>query len=203
MIVLFYLTPGNTILTEKESLQTDSNQLTIEQVNIYSEVLMHLSKEIEGSPENILKIASETSNLSYFNVFVCFKGEYADPDKENQLKQSYYLSQRTHKLDASVISKIRAVLVNPDIQKQAFDEIPRLVQNRNKYSKQDYDNKIRELEKKEAQSGFHALSEIIYWKERQYAIVASSFYCGPLCGGGRTFILKKDSGTWKIKTECG
>lgn len=45
------------------------------------------------------------------------------------------------------------------------------------------------------------MSEIAFDKERHFAAVKYSFWCGSLCGHGRTLVLEKVNGKWQIETE--
>jgi hypothetical protein len=203
-LLTYLLMLSTAVSTEKASSQSNKDQLTDEQIAIYREVLMDITKDRETDQVHALKVAKETVGLNYFNVMNCFKDESVrNPDKENELKELYYLTQGAHILDASIISNLRAILIDRAEQMKIFEEIPRLVQNKDNYSRQEFDRKLKDLEAQEAQAGFITFSEILFWKERQYAFVAYSYYCAPLCGGGWTYIIKKGDGKWKISSKCG
>lgn len=53
-------------------------------------------------------------------------------------------------------------------------------------------------------SGLFTLSEIAFDARHQRALVRYSFYCGGLCGSGRTVLFKKVNDTWKASDQqCG
>jgi hypothetical protein len=53
-------------------------------------------------------------------------------------------------------------------------------------------------------TGLFSMSEIAFDKGRSYAVVATSFYCGSLCGHGTTLIFEKIGDNWKkTNRSCG
>ena len=53
------------------------------------------------------------------------------------------------------------------------------------------------------ETGLFSFSEIVFDKSHAHAVVSYGFYCGGLCGHGRTLVLEKNKDGWKIKNrEC-
>jgi hypothetical protein len=186
-----------------------TDPLTSEEIAIYREVLQYSMKK-----DQVLYVANKTAPRNQSDIFPeCFAK--INPRKTgmefklNEFQFIYPMSihtQSIHTLDASVTSNLGAVLVDPDKQQKLMEEIAKLLRNKTKFSKQVFNRKLHDLDKQSIQSihaGLFTLSEILFDKERQYAFVVYTFDCGGLCGGGSTYILKKENGMWKISTTCG
>jgi hypothetical protein len=53
-------------------------------------------------------------------------------------------------------------------------------------------------------SGLFSMSEIAFDKEHHFAAVRYSFWCGPLCGHGRTLVFENVNGEWRnANRNCG
>jgi hypothetical protein len=53
-------------------------------------------------------------------------------------------------------------------------------------------------------NGLFSLSEIAFDSEHRRALVSYRFWCGMLCGSGRTVVLEKIGNEWRrTKLECG
>ncbi len=46
-------------------------------------------------------------------------------------------------------------------------------------------------------AGLFSLTEIAFDKDRRYAVVSYSFWCGSLCGQGKTVVFEKANGIWQ------
>jgi hypothetical protein len=54
------------------------------------------------------------------------------------------------------------------------------------------------------ENGLLSVSEIAFSKDHRFAVFSYSYYCGPLCGQGRTMIFQRDAGGWKNTDRfCG
>jgi hypothetical protein len=188
---LLYL--GSALPAEKPSPQLSKEPLTNEQVAIYREVLQNYVKDLKDMQ---LNLANKTVPLDQ-SYNGCLKG-FSFPETDKNIVPII------HALNLSVVPNMRVVLVDPDKQEKIFEAIPRLVQGKEKYSKVEFDRRLKDLEEQEAQAGFLTLSEILFDKERHYAFVAYSFYCGGLCGGGTTIVFEKYEGKWEVSksTKC-
>jgi hypothetical protein len=53
-------------------------------------------------------------------------------------------------------------------------------------------------------NGLFSMSEIVFDRGRQHALVSYAFHCGALCGSGATWAFEKVNGQWKnTGRECG
>jgi hypothetical protein len=53
-------------------------------------------------------------------------------------------------------------------------------------------------------TGLFSMSEIAFDKDRHYAVVSYSFWCGSLCGHGATVVFEKVNGEWRnANRNCG
>lgn len=79
-----------------------------------------------------------------------------------------------HRLGSALAPDLRVVLVQPEEERETINA-----------------------------DGLLRLSEIAFDREHKRALVSYSFVCGPLCGQGRTLMLKKVGNAWKIDRMCG
>jgi len=99
----------------------------------------------------------------------------------------------------------RLALVDPDKQQEKINTgdpqilVKKAIDDHVMPSDQDLENSIKQAFK----NGVFTLSEIVFDKKHQFALVSYSFVCGGLCGNGNTYVLEKSSGKWKIKKTCG
>jgi hypothetical protein len=53
-------------------------------------------------------------------------------------------------------------------------------------------------------NGLFSMSEIAFDKSHRHAVVAYRFWCGALCGNGRTLVFEKAGNEWKnTERKCG
>jgi hypothetical protein len=53
-------------------------------------------------------------------------------------------------------------------------------------------------------NGLFSMTEIAFDKDHHYAVVIYSFWCGALCGHGRTLVFEKVNGVWRnTNRTCG
>jgi hypothetical protein len=99
----------------------------------------------------------------------------------------------------------RLVLVDPDKQRQKIDAgdpqilVRKAIDDRVVPPDQQLEDSVKQAFK----YGVFTLSEIVFDKKHEFALVSYSFVCGGLCGNGNTYILRKSWGKWKIKKTCG
>jgi hypothetical protein len=110
-----------------------------------------------------------------------------------------------HKLSPSVLVGTRSVLVNPKKQKARIrTNDPQNVITRDlKGDQAATDQEVHESVDQAFATGLFSLSEIIFDKSRQHAIVSYNFVCGRTCGHGDTLILEKADEGWKVGNPCG
>lgn len=51
-------------------------------------------------------------------------------------------------------------------------------------------------------TGLFTFSEILFDKSHEHALLSYSFWCGGLCGHGKTLMMKKSEGKWITDREC-
>jgi len=53
-------------------------------------------------------------------------------------------------------------------------------------------------------TGLFSMSEIAFDKDHHHAVVSYSFWCGFLCGHGKTVVFEKVNGMWRnTNRNCG
>ena len=63
-------------------------------------------------------------------------------------------------------------------------------------------NQIDDAVKHAFKNGLFTLSEIVFNKKHNRALVSYSFVCGELCGHGNVLVLKKVGEKWKVHKTC-
>ena len=166
--------------------------LTTDQIAVYRAVLRDYLRGSDGA----LNLANITEPIDESDGS-CFKGMDTTVTKES--------ASVIHRIDASVVSDTKIVLVNPDRQQKTIKEndpdnlIRKGVENGQKVT----DEQVDQAVKGAFDSGLFQLSEIIFDKEHRHAVVGYSFICGKLCGNGNTVILTKVGRDWKVAKRCG
>jgi len=61
---------------------------------------------------------------------------------------------------------------------------------------------IDDATERAVKNGVLTLSEIVFNKKRNRALVSYSFVCGELCGYGNVLVLRKVGEKWKIYKTC-
>lgn len=112
--------------------------------------------------------------------------------------QTLFLATHSfHKLTWAVLREqnIRIVSVTDQRNKIARNDPERLIEA---------GKSINEAVTIAEENGLFSLSEIVFDRTRQRALVSYSFQCGMLCGSGATLIFEKTSFGWKrSKIDCG
>lgn len=163
--------------------------LTTEQIAVYRVVLKNYLKGWDGA----LNLANMTEPFDQLGK-ACLKGM--------RLGHAT-IPPMTHKLEPSLVSNTKIVLVDPERQEAAIkDNDP---QNLMKKAMDGHDKVTEQLDeslKQAFQSGLFTLSEIVFDREHHRAAVAYRFVCGMLCGNGNTVVLKKEGQDWKVTKKC-
>jgi hypothetical protein len=176
-------------LSQKPSKSTESP--TADEIVIYREVLRQFAPDDSG--------AAGTVNVSVATYPV-------DPNDPNDgLSCSFpdgiqpanlaTASRAFHELPQDVLPNKMTHLVDP--KKQA-----KMVHN-NDPSKTIREGKSVALALKDAYvTALLSLSEIVFDKEHTHAMVSYRFWCGSLCGSGKTLIFEKVGNEWKKTGNC-
>jgi hypothetical protein len=207
---LFFITTG--MSSEKPSVILSDEPITDNEIAIYREILQNELKMQNPKENRTLNLANKTVPLQQsilsdggcvireiqksgevhkvdgvyrgevWLTVCCLDATFPETEKEK--------IPIVHRLDAAVAASLRVVLVDPDKQRDIIDKI-------------EYGNDpIKDVVERSFQAGLFTLSEILFNKERQQAVVSYGFHCGRLCGHGGTAVLKKDEGKWKISKRC-
>src|SRR5271170_1968851 len=166
--------------------------LTTDQIAVYRAVLRDYLRASDGA----LNLANVTEPIDESDGS-CFKGIGTTVMKES--------ASVIHRIDPSVVTNTKIVLVSPDRQQKTIKEndpdnlTRKAVEDGQKVT----DEQVDQAVKGALDGGLFQLSEIVFDKEHRHALVGSSFVCGKLCGNGNTVILTKVGRDWKVARRCG
>jgi hypothetical protein len=172
--------------------KVSDDPLTTEQFAVYRAVLSDFLKGSDGA----LNLANITEPLDQSDK-ACFRGMDAVVIRES--------ASVVHRLEPSLVTDTKIVLVDPDLQKNAIQEndpqqlIKKAVDEPGKVADEQMDESVKNAFK----TALFTLSEIVFDKQHRRAVVAYSFACGMLCGNGNTLVLKKVGHDWKVAKRCG
>ena len=169
--------------------------LTAEQVAIYRAVL---EQYVENDFSAALNIANRTEAL-----------DSAWP--EGQMGCSKRLTMEAapqrpivHRVSPAVVLGSKMVLVDPERQAKLVKQndpqklVHKAIDKHEPVSDKDLDDSV----KRAFATGLFTFSEILFDRSHQHAILQYSFWCGSLCGHGKTLVMKKSAGKWHIEKEC-
>lgn len=172
--------------------KVSDDPLTTEQFAVYRAVLSDFLKGSDGA----LNLANITEPLDQSDK-ACFRGMDAVVIRES--------ASVVHRLEPSLVTDTKIVLVDPDLQQNAIQEndpqqlIKKAVDEPGKVADEQMDESVKNAFK----TALFTLSEIVFDKQHRRAVVAYSFACGMLCGNGNTLVLKKVGHDWKVAKRCG
>jgi hypothetical protein len=109
-----------------------------------------------------------------------------------------------HHLDPALVQNLKIVLVDPGPQEEKIKKgDPAILMKRVIDDRQDVPQKqIDDATEQAVKNGVLTLSEIIFNKKRNRALVSYCFVCGELCGYGNVLVLTKVDEKWKIYKTC-
>jgi hypothetical protein len=114
------------------------------------------------------------------------------------------VSEATHKLDPSMVSDTKVVLVDPELQERVIKEndpqklMKKAIDYHEKVTREQFEESLKQA----SQSGLFTLSEVVFDREHHRAAVAYSFACGMSCGDDNTVLLKKSGQDWRVTKKC-
>lgn len=175
--------------------QIRSAPLSADHIAVYREVLDTLARERKGA----LNLANVTAPLRDPI------GPGSSCARALELEDAGEALAGGRKLDPSVELHPRYVLVDPMRQTEQIDRNdPQKLILEALYGGAEVDeDEIRRSVENAFQVGLFTLSEIVFDKKHEHAIVAYSFRCGRLCGHGATWILERDDDGWRVADVCG
>lgn len=168
--------------------------LTAEQVAIYRAVLVQY---VENDSSAALNIADATEPFSW-------------PDDQKECSKGLSMEAATrppivHRLSPAVVLGPKMVLVDPERQGRLVKQndpqklVHKAIDQHEPVSDKDLDESVQRA----FSTGLFTFSEILFDKSHQHAILQYSFWCGSLCGNGKTLVIKKSEGKWRVEKECG
>lgn len=165
--------------------------LTKDQIAIYRTVLRDYLKGSHGA----LNLADVTEQIDQSDK-ACFSGVDAATAKDSP--------SVIHRIDRSVVTSKKIVLVDPGSQQKAIEENdPQKLVKMAIDGRKVTDEQVGESVDRAIASGLFQLSEIVFDKDHRQAVVSFSFVCGGLCGNGSTLVFKKVGRGWKVTMRCG
>jgi hypothetical protein len=169
--------------------------LTDEQVAVYRAVLQDYLKDSKDS----LNLADKTEVLE--GAWTSFDGSCPKNHVQDVTQSSHPI---VHRFSPTTVLDKRIVIVDPSEQQKKIDKgdpqnlVKRAIDDHVPVSDTELDDSIKQAFKQ----GVFSLSEIMFDKKHQRALVSYSFVCGSLCGNGNTMILTKAKGNWRVSKTC-
>ena len=185
------------VLTAQDKVpRVSTDQMTDEQLAIYRAVIQDY---LEDSKDP-LNLANKTEPIE--GAGKSFDGGCPKDRDRDVAKTSPAI---IHQFPEATALDKRVVLADAKEQQKKIDKSD--PQNLVKQAIDDHvtpsDTELEGTIKQAFKNGLFTLSEIIFDKKHQRALVSYSFVCGSLCGNGNTLILKKVAGDWKVSKACG
>jgi hypothetical protein len=176
-------------------LKVSDESLTEEQTAVYRAVL----QDILSDSKDTLNLANTTEPIR--QPAALFNG--ACP-KKSQAQAAQDSTSAVHHLGAALVLNLKIVLVDPALQEEKIKKgDPAILMKRVIDDRQDVPQKqIDDATEQAVKNGLLTLSEIIFNKQRNRALVSYSFVCGELCGYGNVLVLTKVGEKWKIHKTC-
>jgi hypothetical protein len=181
---------AQSIASGREKVTKIAVPLDADEVAIYKVVI----QQWNGKHSAVLSVSAETYALdTTFSPEGAECGCWAGFPAENLLRASHSF----HTLTQSDLPARGVRLVHPDEQNAVVARSDPGTTIRQGRSVEDAVNNA-------FANGLFSMSEIVFDQEHRRALVSYAFYCGALCGNGRTCVLEKINGSWKITDrECG
>jgi len=182
---------GFTILANADEPKPilSTTPLTAEQIAVYQAFLNSYSN---GSESSRLNLSNRTYSLDLsedLGAGGCLKG--IEFDKIEHSKSIF------HNFDPKNPLAKNITLVDPDEQRKVIRQ--------NDPSRTMREGKsVRNAVEDAFSTGLLSLSEVVFDKTHQFAVMSFGFRCGGLCGHGGTIIFQNSDGHWKrTKRQCG
>ena len=166
-----------------------------QQAAVYRAVL----QDVLSNSKDMLNLANTTEPIRQSGAL--FNG--ACP-KTPQPQVAQDASSVVHHLDPALVLKLKIVLVEPGPQEEKIKNgDPAILMKRVIDDRQDVPQKqIDDATERAVKNGLLTLSEIIFNKKHNRALVSYSFVCGELCGYGNVLVLTKVGEKWRIYKTC-
>lgn len=176
-------------------LKVSGESLTREQAAVYRAVL----QDILSNSKDTLNLANTTEPVREPGAL--FNGACPKTSRPQVAQDS---PSAVHNLDPALVQNLKIVLVDPGRQEEKIKKgDPAILMKRVIDDRQDVPQKqIDDATEQAVKNGVLTLSEIIFNKKRNRALVSYSFVCGELCGYGNVLVLTKVGEKWKIYKTC-
>lgn len=190
LLLAIALAYPSTVFARNKPVKT-TTPLGADELAIYKAIL----QQYDASDSGTLNVSATTVPL---NPDSPTSGLSRDGCLEDiQLENLYAASHSFHELPPEILTGTNAKLVDP--KKHA--KVARA---------NDPDKTMREGKSVEDSvrgafaTGLFSMTEIAFDKDRRYAVVSYSFWCGSLCGHGKTIVFEKVNGVWRnANRNCG
>ena len=175
--------------------RVSKDPLTDEQVAVYRAVLLDYLKDSKDS----LNLSDKTRAME--GAWTSFDGSCPKNHVQDVTQSSHPI---VHRFPPTTVLDKRIVIVDPSEQQKKIDKgdpqnlVKRAIDDHVPVSDTELDDSIKRAFK----HGVFTLSEIMFDKKHQRALVSYSFVCGALCGNGNTLILTKAKGNWRVSKTC-
>ena len=175
--------------------KVSGESLTAEQTAVYRAVLQNIQKDSKDT----LNLANTTEPVR--QPAGLFTGACPKTPQPQVAQDS---SSVVHRLDSALAPNLKIVLVDPAAQEEKIkNSDPALLMKRVIDDRQDVpQSQIDDATERAFKNGLLTLSEIIFNKQRDRALVSYSFVCGELCGYGNVLVLARGGEKWKIYKTC-
>jgi hypothetical protein len=175
--------------------KVSGESLTAEQTAVYRAVLQNIQKDSKDT----LNLANTTEPIR--QPAGLFTGACPKTPQPQVAQDS---SSVVHRLDSALAPNLKIVLVDPAAQEEKIkNSDPALLMKRVIDDRQDVpQSQIDDATERAVKNGLLTLSEIIFNKQHDRALVSYSFVCGELCGYGNVLVLARGGEKWKIYKTC-
>jgi len=176
-------------------LKVSGESLTVEQTAVYRAVLQDIQKDSKDT----LNLANTTESIRQSAAL--FNGACPKTPQPQVAQDS---SSVVHHLNSALALNLKIVLVDAGPQEEKIKNgDPAILMKRVIDDRQDVpQSQIDDATERAVKNGLLMLSEIIFNKKHNRALVSYSFVCGELCGYGNVLVLTKVGEKWKIYKTC-
>jgi len=195
LVVLLSLSLTAHAQDDARKLKVSGESLTAEQTAVYRAVLQDIQKDSKDT----LNLANTTEPIGQSAAL--FNGACPKTPQPQVAKDSISV---VHRLDPALVLNLKIVLVEPGPQEEKIKNgDPAILMKKVIDDRQDVPQKqIDDATERAVKNGLLTLSEIIFNKKHNRALVSYNFVCGELCGYGNVLVLTKVGEKWKIYKTC-
>jgi len=195
LVAVLSLSPTAHAQGDGSKLKVSGESLTAEQTAVYRAVLQDIQKDSKDT----LNLSDTTEPIRQSAAL--FTGECPETRQPQVARDS---SSTVHHLNSALALNLKVVLVEPGAREEKIKNgDPAILMKRVIDDRQDVpQSKIDDATERAVKNGLLTLSEIIFNKKHNRALVSYSFVCGALCGFGNVLVLTKVGENWKIYKTC-